>query len=83
MTIPVITKEALDRYVNDRISTGGFLHAVLADRLFDAVGRADKENLAALRDIVTYIYNELPGDCWGSAAKVHNWLYSDPNQPVA
>ena len=77
MNIPVFTKEALDRYVNDRIPTGGFLHAVLTDRLFDAVGRADKENLAALRDIVTYIYNELPSDCWGSEAKVHNWLYSD------
>ena len=42
MNIPVFTKEALDRYVNDRIPTGGFLHAVLTDRLFDAVGRADK-----------------------------------------
>jgi len=71
--IPDHTKAALDRYVNDRILPGGFLIAVLSNDLFGAVGRADSQNLAALGDIVKYIYNELPSGCWGSKEII--WKY--------
>lgn len=74
--IPKHTQEALDRYVNQHIMPGSFLLAVLSNRLFDAVARADRENLAALKDICLYIYNELPGDCWGSSDIVYKWVES-------
>ncbi len=72
--IPQHTREALDRYVNDKIPIGGFLLAVLSNDLFGAIGQADRENRAALADICEYIYNELPGNCWGSKDIVWKWV---------
>ncbi len=72
--IPQSTLESLERYVNDRIPTGGFLYAVLTNDLFEAVGRADEFNRAALFEICNYIYNMIPSDCWGNSEKVKNWL---------
>ena len=72
--IPAHTKAALDRYVNDRILPGGFLTAVLSNDLFGAVGKADSENLAALPDIVRYIYNEVPSGCWGTKDIIWKWV---------
>ena len=72
--IPNYTKEAIDRYVNDRIMPGGILYAVLTNDLFSAVGRADENNLAHLDDICYYICTDIPAGCWGSVEIVDNWL---------
>ena len=72
--IPSHTLAALNRYVNYKMAPGGFLTAVLSNDLFGAVARADSENAAALQDIVTYIYNELPAGCWGSKEQVARFL---------
>ena len=74
MTIPERMKSAIDRYVADHTPTGGFLEAVLSNDLTGALGMADEENRAMLFNIVSYCYNEIPGDCWGTPAKVHEWL---------
>ena len=62
--------DSLDRYAKEGIPTGGFLAAVLSNDLFEAVGRADHNNLPVLHDICTYIYWELPSSCHGSSDKV-------------
>ena len=72
--IPEHLKAALDRYVNHKIRPGSFLEAVLSNDLFDAIGRADNVSRACLFDICKYVYNELPGDCWGSREIVERWL---------
>lgn len=72
--IPPRTIDALDRYVEHRIPTGGFLQAVLENDLFAAMGKADVYNRQSLFDIVEYIYNELPRACWGSPDAVKAWL---------
>lgn len=72
--LPLAVKEALDRYVADHSGAGHFVMAVLRNDLTDAVCRADSESLRGLRDIVHYVYNELPKDCWGSKEKVDAWL---------
>ena len=72
--IPAHTKAALDRYVQHKILPGQFLMSVLSNDLFGAVSRADSENLAALPDIVKFIYNELPSGCWGSRAIVYRFV---------
>lgn len=72
--IPEYMKEALDRYVNQKIMPGSFLQAVLCNDLFGAMGRADSNNRAALYSIVQYIYNELPSNSWGSAKIVKEFL---------
>lgn len=66
--------ESLNLYVNHRIPTGDFLLAVLSNDLREAVGRADSENIQVIPEIVAYIYNRLPADCWGSRDKVRSWL---------
>lgn len=72
--VPAHTLKGLDGYVEKHEPVGDFLHAVLTDRLFAAIGRADPFNRPALHDICIYIYNELPSACWGSPEKVDKWL---------
>ena len=71
---PVQLQEALRHYVNERIPTGGFLRAVLENDLRTAVALADPLNLAALRNIVAYAYEEIPSIAWGSPLAVAEWL---------
>lgn len=68
------TIASLRRYVDHGIRTGDFLYAVLSGYLFEAAGRADPENAAALAQIARYIACELPRDCWGSPVEVDAWL---------
>ena len=75
--IPISTLNSLAAYARDKCPTGGFLYAVLTNDLFEAIGRADDFNRAALFDICNYIYNELPLSCWGSKDKVKQWLSLD------
>ena len=72
--IPEYTKVSIDAYVKDKIPTGGFLYAVLTNNLFEAMSRADSNNLLAMHDICSYIYNNTPSSCWGSPEKVKEWL---------
>lgn len=66
--------EALDRYVQQGMSPGGFLQAVLENKLVDAALHADRWNLPNLPAYAAYLYNELPSQCWGSPEKVTAWL---------
>ena len=75
--IPKRILESLDNYAKDKVPTGGFLRAVLSNNLFDAICRADLENLLALHQICKYIYNEIPSTCWGSPVIVKEWLKKD------
>jgi len=70
-------KKSLDRYVKNRIPTGGFLQAVLSNDLMRAVRKADHINIAKLPEICRYVYNEIPGNCWGSPEIVKKWLQGD------
>ena len=71
---PANVQESLRAYVNDRRRTGGFLEAVLSNDLTGAIGRADPVNLASIRDILSFIYEEIPSVAWGSPLAVAEWL---------
>jgi len=68
------TWDTLQRYVEQRIPTGGFLYAVLTNDLFEAMGKADEKNRVALHQICMLVYNELPSVCWRTHEKVEEWL---------
>lgn len=62
--------ESIRRYVDHGIPTGGFLRAVLANDLMEAVGRADESSLMNLLAICQYVYNDIPASVHGSYARV-------------
>lgn len=72
-------KRALVEYARDGRPLGHFLTAVLSNDLFDAVTRADEDNLRDLYEIAVFVHNELPAPCHGSPAKVKSWLQRDPD----
>jgi len=62
------------RYLRYGIEPGGFLLAVLANNLREAVGRADETNKRALADYVFVLYNYAPSAAWGSPERVEAWI---------
>ena len=75
LRLPERYREGMKRYIEERIMPGSFLKAVLEDRLHDAVVRCDI--LPQIRDIVVWVYNEAPNQCWGSPEKVRQWVRGD------
>ncbi len=71
--IPPLVKEAIDRHVSEGCLCGPFTQYVLLNDLAGAVGQADEKSYAALREIVRYVWNEIPANAWGSATKVDAW----------
>lgn len=69
--------DTFDRYVQHHIPTGSFLRACLENDLREAVARADHQNIHLLPEVVSYMYNELPFNCWGSPERVKAWLSRD------
>jgi hypothetical protein len=72
--IPGRMMGGLRRYVEHGIIPGDFLEAVLRNDLRGACERADEENRVNLPAYVGWLYNEAPGGCWGSSAKVDAWV---------
>ena len=80
--IPQHTKDALDRWVENGWHPGGFLEAVLTNDLFGAVGHADDMNRVAIFDVCSYVYSELPGNCWGTHEVMKVWAEMRRDQQV-
>lgn len=72
--VPEHTMGALQRYVEKKYQPGSFLTNVLSNNLFEAVACADELNQQHLVDIVVFIYNRLPMDCYGSPDIVQKYL---------
>ena len=72
--IPTRIKDMIDRYVGHGISGGGCLDAILSNNLGESFARADEEVAEGMFEIVKYLYNEVPGGCWGSPELVKKWM---------
>ena len=72
--IPERMAPGIRRYVEEGVKPGDFLCAVIAHDLFEAVGRADDENLENLPAYVAWFYNEAPGNCHGSHEVMLAWI---------
>ena len=64
----------MEAYITRRLIPGGFLQAVICNDLKEAFGRADEDNTRAMKEIVSWFYNEAPSDCWGSREKMEAWI---------
>jgi len=72
--VPADTKKTIDNYVEHGYRPGHFVHAVLANDLMGAFGAADSNNTKYMRNIVSYVYNDIPSNCHGSYEIVEKWL---------
>jgi hypothetical protein len=66
--------EALERYFNEHIETGGFLRAVLENDLQGAVRRQNPASLSELRWLLEMLVDCAPSNAWGSKEAVARWL---------
>lgn len=64
----------LREYVEDGRPTNHFLTALVQNDLVMCVGRADKQNLAALKDYVMWLTSYAPGQCYGGDVEVAAWI---------
>jgi len=71
--LPEDIRGGMQRYVENGVRTGSFVTSVLRNDLAGSISSADPTNLKALPDIVRWVYNEAPGNCWGSVEKVKAW----------
>jgi hypothetical protein len=66
--------EALKRYVEERIETGGFLRSFLENDLLGVLGRCHPSNRAALWQLRALVLAHVPAPAWGSPRAVERWL---------
>ena len=78
--IPAALLVSLYAYVERRQPVGHFLTCVLSNDLLGVIQHADSQSQAALREIVEFIYNNLPTKCYGSPQIVREWL-TRPSNP--
>jgi hypothetical protein len=71
--LPERIRHAIDLWVENGTPPGHFVTACLENNLCEAFRRADNASMEALKDIVSYIYNEIPMDAWGSQEKMAAW----------
>ena len=81
MKVPQHTQASLNNYIRNGAPTGSFLRAVLRGDLFEAYAHADSENTANMVDIVSFIYNYMPGCCYGDEDTIREWLRLHREEP--
>jgi len=69
-----IIKDNIDRYVKTGEVHSNFVFALLTNNLRDAFVFADNDNIENMHSIVTYLYNEIPANCWGSERQVEKYI---------
>lgn len=71
-TLPLY--ESLVAYRDHGHPVGDFLTALLENDLRAACGHADDTNRWLIFSYVSFLYNEMPSQAWGSREKVVAWL---------
>ena len=75
--VDVVREDVLHDLVNygkSRVPVGGFLQSVLTNNLTLSICRADESNLKQIKQIVMFLNNEMPLNCWGSLDQYESWL---------
>lgn len=72
--LPEHMRDGVENYIEHGTKPGDFLLAIFSNRFVSALKRADDINTKALDRWATFLYNDAPGDCWGSTAKVKAWI---------
>lgn len=79
--VPAHLRDGLELYLVDRLAPSHFLHCVLTNDLFGTFSYGDDDAIDGLRQLVMFIYNDVPVGCWGTRTKVEQWLSGDTPSP--
>lgn len=71
--LPEHIREGVRRWLEEGLTPGSFLRAVIRNQLVDAVQRADHINLPLLGHIVYWFVNNAPEGSYGSDRCLSNW----------
>lgn len=71
--LPPNLAEGIKSYIEYGVC-GDFLQAVFENNLSEAYGRADHHSRHFMYSLVSYMYNKMPAQCWGSKEKVAKWI---------
>lgn len=84
-TIGRRTMGSLQGYLRQRETPSDFLNAVLSNNLTSALFIANSTEIDELFAVIHYLWNEAPGDSWGSQDAVRSWLAGTgkPRLPVS
>lgn len=71
---------AIARYLRAAVPPGHFLTAVLENNLMEAFNRGDDTSIFFLKELVVFLYNNVPYKCYGSPTRVERWrgIANDP-----
>lgn len=72
--IPEHCRESLRAYIEHGRPVGDFLRCLLSNDLVGAFRHADDENREHMEDYVRWLWNETPGDAWGSGEAYSEWV---------
>ena len=75
--LPEPFKEEVRKYVEEGIETGSFLKYILENDLFRTMMFAHLDNQECIKDVVLWIWNQLPSETYGTPDKVNKWLSGD------
>lgn len=71
--LPEHIQGGMKRYIERGIIPGDFLQAVIKNNLKESFFCADDVNAKRMRDIILFMHNEAPSQCWGDKAKLQAW----------
>jgi hypothetical protein len=71
--IPEHIRDSLRLYIEEGYHPGSGLTAILSNDLVRTAHHADDINWAHMRDIVLFLFEYVPVQCWGSAKKFERW----------
>ena len=77
--VPPHNHQGLINYIVDHIAPGSFLTNVLCNDLKAACVSADWPNAYNMWNVVNFLYNHAPIQCWGDREKFNKWIADGNN----
>lgn len=78
MLIPMRVLRELVDFAERGIRPGGYVQAVLAEDLGQAVALGDSEVLGSLVQTSMFVFNRMPAGTWGSRSALSCWVHDPP-----
>ncbi len=72
--IPKHLQNGLAEYLTNGIRPGNFLTSCLENNLYKAIFCADMKSLEKIRNIMMFLWIEIPATAWGNPTTIKKWM---------